>query len=42
MSTLSYEDAIDPLDADHQLVQKLFLDYQALSDDGGPSEASAR
>jgi hemerythrin superfamily protein len=38
-ATLSYEDAIDLLDADHKLVQKLFLDYQALSDDGGPSEA---
>lgn len=36
---LSYEDAVDLLDADHKLVQKLFLDYQALSDDGGPSEA---
>lgn len=38
-ATLSYEDAIDLLDADHKLVQKLFLDYQALSDNGAPSEA---
>jgi hemerythrin superfamily protein len=38
-ATLFYEDAVDLLDADHKLVQKLFLDYQALSDDGGPPEA---
>ena len=38
-ATLSYEDAVDLLDADHKLVQKLFLDYQALCDDGAPSEA---
>jgi hemerythrin superfamily protein len=38
-ATLSYEDAIDLLDADHKLVQKLFLDYQGLCDDGGSSEA---
>ena len=38
-ATLSYPDAVDLLDADHKLVQKLFLDYQALSDDGAPSEA---
>ena len=37
--TLSYQDAVDLLDADHKLVQKLFLDYQTLSDDGGPAEA---
>lgn len=38
-ATLSYEDAIDLLDADHKLVQKQFLDYQALCDDGAPPEA---
>jgi hemerythrin superfamily protein len=38
-ATLSYEDAVDLLDADHKLVQKLFLDYQGLSEDGAPSEA---
>lgn len=38
-ATLSYEDAVDLLDADHKLVQKLFLDYQGLCDDGAPSEA---
>jgi hemerythrin superfamily protein len=38
-ATLSYEDAVDLLDADHKLVQKHFLDYQGLCDDGAPSEA---
>jgi hemerythrin superfamily protein len=38
-ATLSYEDAVDLLDADHKLVQKMFLDYQGLCDDGAPSEA---
>jgi len=38
-ATLSYEDAVDLLDADHKLVQKLFLDYQGLCDGGAPSEA---
>lgn len=37
-ATLSYEDAVDLLDADHKLAQKLFLDYQALCDDGAPSK----
>lgn len=37
-ATLSYEDAIDLLDADHKLVQKLFLDYQGLCDSGAPTE----
>ena len=38
-ATLSYPDAVDLLDADHKLVQKLFIDYQAMSEDGAPSEA---
>jgi hemerythrin superfamily protein len=38
-ATLFYEDAVDLLDADHKLVQKLFLEYQGLSDDGAPPEA---
>jgi hemerythrin superfamily protein len=38
-ATLSYEDAIDLLDADHKLVQKLFLDYQGLCEDGGSPKA---
>lgn len=37
-ATLSYVDAVDLLDADHKLVQKLFLDYQGLCDEGAPSE----
>jgi hypothetical protein len=37
--TLAYKDAVDLLDADHKLVQKLFLDYQAMSSDGAPPEA---
>jgi hemerythrin superfamily protein len=37
-TTISYEDAIDLLDADHKLAQKMFLDYQALCDDGAPAE----
>jgi hemerythrin superfamily protein len=41
-ATLSYEDAIDLLDADHKLAQKQFLDYQGLSDDGAPPEARQR
>jgi hemerythrin superfamily protein len=38
-ATLFYEDAVDLLDADHKLAQKMFLDYHALCDDGAPSEA---
>ena len=38
-ATLFYEDAVDLLDADHKLVQKLFLEFQGLCDDGGPAEA---
>lgn len=37
-ATLFYEDAIDLLDADHKLVQKLFIDFQGLCEDGGPAE----
>src|SRR5947208_1863800 len=38
-ATLAYEDAVDLLDADHKLVQKLFLEYMALSEDGAPPQA---
>ena len=38
-ATLSYEDAVDLLDADHKLVQKMFIDYLALAEDGAPAEA---
>jgi hemerythrin superfamily protein len=41
-ATLFYEDAVDLLDADHKLVQKLFLDYQGLCDDGGSSVAKQK
>lgn len=41
-ATLFYEDAVDLLDADHKLVQKLFIDFQGLCDDGGPSETKGR
>jgi len=38
-ASLSYEDAVDLLDADHKLAQKLFLEYQAMCDDGAPPGA---
>ena len=38
-ATLSYVDAVDLLDADHKLAQKMFIDYQGLCEDGAPSEA---
>ena len=41
-ATLSYPDAVDLLDADHKLAQKMFLDYQAMSEDGAPSEAKRK
>lgn len=41
-ATLFYEDAVDLLDADHKLVQKLFLDFQGLCEDGGPAEAKGQ
>ena len=41
-ATLFYEDAIDLLDADHKLVQKLFIDFQALCEDGGPAEVKGQ
>ena len=41
-ATLFYEDAFDLLDADHKLVQKLFLDFQGLCEDGGPAEAKGQ
>ena len=37
-ASLSYPDAVDLLDADHKLAQKMFLDYQAMSEDGAPTE----
>src|SRR3954469_6960319 len=37
-ATLSYPDAVDLLDADHKLVQKMFIDYQGMHEDGAPAE----
>jgi hemerythrin superfamily protein len=37
-ATLSYPDAVDLLDADHKLAQKMFLDYQAMAENGAPPE----
>jgi hemerythrin superfamily protein len=36
--TIAYEDAIDLLDADHKAVKKLFIDYNALCDDGADGQ----
>lgn len=41
-ATLSYEDAVDLLDADHKLVQKEYLDYQALCNDGASNEVKRK
>jgi hemerythrin superfamily protein len=41
-ATLFYEDAVDLLDADHKLVQRMFLEFQGLCDDGGPAEAKGQ
>ena len=34
---IAYQDAIDLLDADHKAVKKLFIDFNALCDDGAPA-----
>ncbi|HWI83659.1 hemerythrin domain-containing protein [Ramlibacter sp.] len=34
----AYEDAIDLLDADHKLVKKLFIDFNALVEDDAPPQ----
>jgi len=33
-SSLAYDDAVDLLDADHKAVKKMFIDYDALCEDG--------
>ena len=38
----AYEDAVDLLDADHKAVKKLFIDFNALCDDGAPPDALRR
>jgi len=35
----AYEDAVDLLDADHKAVKKLFIDYNAMCDDGASPDA---
>ena len=35
----AYDDAVDLLDADHKAVKKLFIDFNALCDDGAASDA---
>jgi len=34
---IAYQDAIDLLDADHKAVKKLFIDFNALCEDGAPA-----
>jgi hemerythrin superfamily protein len=36
---ISYDNAIDLLDADHKAVKKMFVDYDALCEDGATSDA---
>src|ERR1700760_3703958 len=35
----AYDDAVDLLDADHKAVKKLFIDFNALCDDGAAPDA---
>lgn len=36
-ATVAYDDAVDLLEADHQAVKKMFIDYGALCDDAAPA-----
>lgn len=36
---IAYEDAVDVLDADHNVVKKMFIDYGALIEEDAPSPA---
>ena len=36
-TTIAYEDAVDLLDGDHKLVQKLFIEYKTLHEFGAPA-----
>ena len=36
---IAYDDAVDLLDADHNVVKKLFTDYNACCEDGSPAAA---
>ena len=37
----AYDDAVDLLDADHKAVKKLFIDFNALCDDGAAPDAKS-
>lgn len=37
--TVAYDDAVDLLEADHQAVKKMFIDYAALCEDAAPATA---
>ena len=36
---VAYDDAVDLLDADHKAVKQMFIDYNALCEDGAPASA---
>ncbi|MDQ2734712.1 MAG: hemerythrin domain-containing protein [Pseudomonadota bacterium] len=36
-----YENAVDLLDADHKAVKKMFIDFNAMCDDGDPPDAKS-
>jgi len=38
-NAIAYEDAVDLLDSDHKLVQKLFIQYQTFAEFGAPDDA---
>lgn len=37
--TVAYDDAVDLLDADHQAVKRMFIDFNALCEDDAPAPA---
>ena len=38
-ASTAYDDAVDLLEADHQAVKRMFIDYGALCDDAAPDAA---
>lgn len=38
-ATVAFDDAVDLLEADHQAVKKMFIDYAALCEDAAPATA---
>lgn len=40
--TVAHDDAVDLLEADHQAVKKMFIDYAWLCEDAAPATATAR